>query len=81
MINPLHPSLPKAPILIMPTYNTIDNNMIRNQMERIMNHYDKYIAPVLGPPVGPSSNGDSRRRKVFLTLYAKRDWESLSTYP
>ena len=68
MINPLHPSLPKISILIMPTCNTFDNNMVRDQMERIMNNYDKYIAPVLGPLVGPSSDGDSRRRNVFLTL-------------
>ena len=67
MINPLHPSLPKIPILIMPTCNTFDNNMVCNQMERIMNNYDKYIAPVLGPLVGPSSDGE-RRRKVFLML-------------
>ena len=36
MINPLHPSLPKILILIMPTCNTFDNNMVSNQMERIM---------------------------------------------
>ena len=81
MINPLHPSLPKIPILIMPTCNTFDNNMVRNQMERIMNNYDKYIAPVLGPLVGPSSDGDSRRRKRIFDAYAKCDWESLSAYP
>ena len=68
MLNPLHPSLPNIPILTMPTGNSFDNNMVHNQMERIMNHYDKYIAPVLGPLVGSSSDGDSRRRKVFLTL-------------
>ena len=68
MINTLHPSLPNIPILVMPTCNTFTHKMVEEQLRKAYLYYEKHVESTLGPLVGPSSDGDSRRRKVFLSL-------------
>ena len=68
MINTLHPSLPNIPVLMMSTCNTFDHEMVHKQFKMIGEFYKKHIEPILGPLTGPSSDGDSRRRKMFLKL-------------
>ena len=66
MINTLHPSLPNIPILVMPTCNTFTHKMVEEQLRKAYLYYEKHVESTLGPLVGPSSDGDSRRRKVSL---------------
>ena len=68
MINTLHPNLPNIPVLIMTTCNTSDHTMVRQQMTDISDCFREHVEPILGPLIGPSSDGDSRRRKLFLEL-------------
>ena len=73
MINTLHPDLPNIPVLIMTTCNTFDNIMVEDQMRKLSLLFRQYVEPVLGPLTGPASDGDSRRRKMFLRLMLSKD--------
>ncbi|XP_066930769.1 uncharacterized protein [Clytia hemisphaerica] len=68
MINPIYPGLPKISIFTMVTCNCFDNQMVREQYNYNKEMYEKHIENVLGPVIGISSDGDSRRRKLFIEL-------------
>lgn len=73
LLNPLHPSLPKIAILIAPTCNRFDHVFVQRQWQVIDDLYKEHLEPVLGPLVGGSSDGDSRRRKLMLQLASCTD--------
>ena len=75
MINPLCRNLPKVAILVMPTCNCFDTDFVRYQWETISMLYQRNIESVLGPLIAPASDGDSRRRKLFLSLMTSKDGE------
>ncbi|KAL9954636.1 hypothetical protein ACROYT_G042201 [Oculina patagonica] len=64
MLNPLHPNLPRLAILCMPTCNKFDTTFVYRQWQEVQRVYEH----VIGPLVGNSSDGDSRRRKIMLQL-------------
>ena len=65
IINPLHPQLPRLPILLMGTCNAFAAaDFVRPQWILLEALYDKHLAPVLGPMIGHASDGDPRRRKL-----------------
>ena len=66
LINPLISSLPKIPILIMPTCNKFSHEHVSSQWSRLAEMFKASLEPVLGPLIGNSSDGDSRRRKLML---------------
>ena len=66
LINPLNKSLPKLPILIMTTCNKFDSAMVKEQWDTINKLYEVHLEPIIGPLIGESSDGDSRRRKLFI---------------
>ena len=68
MLNPLHPNLPRLAILCMPTCNKFDTTFVHRQWQEVQRVYERDLEPVLGPLVGNSSDGDSRRRKIMLQL-------------
>ena len=68
MLNPIYPGIPKIAIFNMSTCNCFDNNMVRQQYNYNKRMYEKHIESVLGPAIGISSDGDSRRRKLFMDL-------------
>ena len=66
LVNPLHPDLPRVPIVLHPTCNKFDSDFVSQKRQQIDALYKAHLVPVLGPLIGHSSDGDSRRRKVML---------------
>ena len=75
MFNPLHKSLPPLVVLLQATCNTFTHEMVREQWQHIIQLYNQYLLPVLGPLVGHASDGDSRRRKLHLQAALGEDGE------
>ena len=71
LLNPLCEHLPKLPILVMATCIRFNHIFVQKQWSMIKELYDQFIKPVLGPLVANSSDGDSRRRKLFLQSMSK----------
>lgn len=68
ILNPLHPKLPRIPVLIMPTCNRFDHEFVFRQWQTVERLYEKELQDIVGPLIGHSSDGDSRRRKLMLQL-------------
>ena len=66
ILNPLHPNLPKLPILINPTCNAFDANFVCQQWETKQSFYDKHLHDVLGPLTGRASDGNAWRRALMV---------------
>ena len=66
LINPLVCSLPKLPVVIMPTYNRFSHEFAYSHWCQLGQLFHQFLEPVLGPLIGNSSDGDSRRRKLML---------------
>ena len=66
--NPLHPNLPRIAILVMPTCNTFDDHFVYQQWQEVKRFYDQEFKNIMGPPIGNSSDGNSRRWKIMLQL-------------
>ncbi len=67
MINPIHIDLPPLVCLLQATCNKFTHADVSRQLDELKELYNIYLLPVLGPFVGHSSDGDSRRRKLHLT--------------
>ena len=68
ILNPLHPNLPRVAVLCMPTCNRFDTAFVHRQWQEVQRLYEHDLEPVIGPLIGNSSDGDSRRRKLMLQL-------------
>lgn len=69
LLNPLHPNLPRIAVLTMPTCNKFDHTMmVYRQWQDVERLYEQELKEIVGPLIGHSSDGDSRRRKVMLQL-------------
>lgn len=66
IVNPLHPDLPKIAILINATCNRFNSEFVREQWNRLECLYEAHLLPVIGPLIGHSSDGDSRRRSLMV---------------
>ena len=54
-VNPLHPCLPKLPLLIMPTCNKFKRDFVHSQWEE-WETLVKELEPVIGPVIGHASD-------------------------
>lgn len=52
----------------MPTCNRFDHEFVIRQWQTVERLYDKELHDIVGPSIGHSSDGDSRRRKRMLQL-------------
>ena len=68
LLNPLHPNLPRIAVLVMPTCNRFDHQFVYRQWQEVKRLYDQELKNIVGPLIGNSSDGDSRRRKLMLQL-------------
>lgn len=68
LLNPLHPNLPHIAVLVMPTCNRFDHHFVYRQRQELKRLYDQESKNIVGPLIGNSSDGDSRRRKLMLQL-------------
>lgn len=68
LLNPLHPKLPRIAVLTMPTCNKFDHTFVYLQWQDVERLYEQELRPIMGPLIGHSSDGDSRRRKIMLQL-------------
>ena len=68
LLNPLNPNLPKLPVLVVPTCNKFSHLYVYQQWQKIDRLYKDHLEEVLGPLLGPASDGDSRRRKLMIQL-------------
>eukprot|EP00112_Aurelia_sp_Birch-Aquarium-sp1_P008356 Seg1918.2 transcript_id=Seg1918.2/GoldUCD/mRNA.D3Y31 product="hypothetical protein" protein_id=Seg1918.2/GoldUCD/D3Y31 len=66
LLNPLHVSLAGIVVLFASTCNKFSHQDVRRQWQLIHEQYNKYLEEALGPLIGHSSDGDSRRRKLML---------------
>ena len=66
LLNPIHPDLPKIPILVHPTCNKFNANFVRQQWKEIGRLYKLHLEDTLGPLLGQSSDGDARRRHLMM---------------
>lgn len=63
MLNPLHASLPRCPLAILPTCMKFDSAIVLSQWESIRNVFGEALVTV-GPIIAHASDGDNRRRKI-----------------
>ena len=70
LLNPLHPNLPHIAVLVMPTCNKFDHHFVYQQWQEVERLYDQEFKNIVGPPIGNSSDGNSRRWKIMLQLAA-----------
>ena len=68
-------SRPKIPVLITPTCNRFCHALVCSQWCRLRQLFKQFLEPVLGPLIGNSSDGDSRRRRLMLQS-AERNTDS-----
>lgn len=73
LLNPVHPNLPRFAILTMPTCNKFDTDFVQRQWNDVQQLYQHILEPTIGPLIGNSSDGDSRRRKLMLQLASSDD--------
>ena len=66
LLNPLHPNLPRVVLWLTPTCNRFTHVDVEKQWTSILTEYKKELESVLGPLIGQSSDGDSRRAKLQM---------------
>ena len=59
-------------MLTMPTCNKLNTEFLFHQWQAIERLYEQELEGVIGPLIGHSSDGDSRRRKIMLQLSTDR---------
>ena len=68
--NPLHENIPHLVMVVHPTCTKFDANFVAKQWEKIEFMWRKHVENCLGPIIGHSSDGDSRRRQFMLKAYS-----------
>ena len=59
LLNPLSTLLPRAVVLLLPTYKRFTANDVKNQWESIHRYYVEKLESVICPLIGHASDGDS----------------------
>ena len=81
LINPHHYSLPRLPCVLVGTCLTFSAyHYVLPQWELLARWYNKHLLHVLGPLIGRSSDGDSRRRLAFFERSVPRSLDSAERY-
>ena len=66
VVNPLHEKLPRLVLSVCCTCNCFDSKWVKHQWDVIDSLWIKECLSTVGPVVGHSSDGDSRRRQLIL---------------
>lgn len=66
LVNPLHPSFPRTVIFLQPNCNQFTHNEVLHQWLVLDSLCKQILEPVLGPAIGHTSDGVTRRRKLML---------------
>lgn len=69
VVNPMHEKLPRLVLVACCTCNSFDSNWVRRQWDIIDGLWAKECLSIVGPIVGHSSDGNSRRRQLMLQDY------------
>ena len=72
MVNPLHALLPRLVLAVSSTCNRFNSDWVRNQWNTIDTLWQDSYGPILGPIVGHSSDGDSRRKQLMVHDYCSK---------
>eukprot|EP00112_Aurelia_sp_Birch-Aquarium-sp1_P001683 Seg1182.1 transcript_id=Seg1182.1/GoldUCD/mRNA.D3Y31 product="hypothetical protein" protein_id=Seg1182.1/GoldUCD/D3Y31 len=78
MINPLHKRIPKLVIFISITCNMFDHRDVKEQWNECKSLYAFHLEEILGPVVGNSSDGDSRRRKLMMSSGNGKEFQPIN---
>ena len=73
ILNPLHAGLPRVVIGLFPTCNKFTHKDVEKQWIAIEEIFERKMSERIGPLVGHSSDGDSRRRKLMMQKMLKTD--------
>ena len=57
----------------MPTCNRFDTDFVHRQWQGTERLFEEELEATLGPLIGRSSDGDSRRRKIMLQLMRSKE--------
>ena len=57
----------------MPPCNRFDTDFVHRQWQEIERLFEEELEATLGPVIGHSSDGDSRRRKIMLQLMRSKE--------
>ena len=77
MINPLHRLVPKFIIFFTITCNMFDHGDVFLQWQELENLYRIHLQDLLGPLLGNSSDGDTRRRKLMFELFKQGNFQPI----
>jgi hypothetical protein len=66
MVNPLHEKLPRLVLVVSYTCNCFDASWMKKQWTDIDKLWRKHCEQSVGPIIGHTSNGDSKRRQLML---------------
>ena len=81
IINPLHPDLPKIPIIIHPTCNRFDAMFVQYQCTSSCQLYDAHLHNTLWPLMGHSSDGTLHWWSLMLTKALSRNGDCHQPVP
>ena len=71
ILNPMHVNLPRVVIGIFPTCNRFTNKDVDDQWTSVEEIFQRKMCDRIGPLVGHSSDGHSRRRKLMVQKMLK----------
>ena len=69
ILNPLHPKLPKLPVVLMNSCNKFKASLVEDQLQEVLSACRNHLNGIVSV-TGHASDGDSRRRKVQLEILA-----------
>ena len=81
LLNPMHKALPRLVACMIPTCNQFNHFDVDRQWKQVSMNFKNSLEDVVGPLVGHSSDGDSRRRKVMVQLMLSDDGDRFSPIP
>ena len=77
VVNPCNRKFPRLTVMLQGTCLRFDSSYVQNQWDAMEALYKKYIDPYLGPLIAHASDGDSRRRKLFLEYLGNRSFKQI----
>ena len=81
ILNPMHTELPRLVACLLPTCNRFNHADVFRQWEDVDKKFKLFFEDHVGPLVGHSSDGDSRRRKLMVQMMTSEAGERFSPIP
>ena len=73
VVNPLHERLPRLVLVVCCTCNCFNSDWVRGQWDTIDRLWEEECLVAVGPIIGHTSDGDSRRRQLMLADYQSNE--------